>query len=101
MKRKSAGEYEMQADTTLDGKPAAVTFTICRDEAADRIQGRALWPITASVNGIGIKQGDHWLVLEAGSWLRESREVAGRLATFGFKTVDGIPMPTRGIGCYT
>ncbi len=99
MKRFVAGEYNGQTNTTLDGKPAVVKFTICHDINDDG--DRPLWPITATVNDTDIKQGGHWLVLEACYRLRESQEIASRLATFGFKTVDGIPMPVRGIGCYT
>lgn len=107
MKRKknSPGDYTFVAETTLNGKPTKGIFRIQRDEEADKIQGRCLWPITGNVGGIdiSIRMGRRkaMLVIDAGSWLRESVDILENIVGDGFKTVKGIPEPKGGIGCYS
>lgn len=96
-KRNNPGDYSYETDTTLDGRKVKANFRIQRDEEADKIQGRCLWPITGTVDGVDIKmklgRARVWLVLDAGSWLRESEDILKRMCENGFKTVKKIPEP--------
>ena len=85
--------YEYQ--TTLDGKAANVTFTIERDNVAERVAGRNLWPITATVDEKPLRY-----VVAAGTRLRESSSVLPDLARDGFVTRDGKIEPKGGFGSY-
>lgn len=104
-KRNGPGDYTVKTQTTLDGSKVEAEFSILKDEEADKIQGRCLWPITGTVNGVDIKskmgRKNYWLVLDAGSWMRESMDILEIMCEDGFKTVDGIPEPKGGIGCYS
>lgn len=99
------GDYTVKTTTTLDGRKVNAEFRIQRDEEADKIQGRCLWPITGTVDGVDIKSKmggkNYWLVLAAGSWLDESMNIMERMCEDGFKTVKGIPEPKSGLGCYS
>lgn len=100
-KRNNPGDYLYETGTTLDGRSVKAKFRIQRDEEADKIQGRCLWPITGTVDGVDIKDKRSWLVLAAGSWLRESEGILKRICKDGFNTVKKIPEPKGGLGCYS
>jgi hypothetical protein len=90
-----ATEHIYDYQTTLDGKPEKVTFTIVRDTAAEKAAGRHLWPITATVGEKSLRY-----VVAAGTRLRESRSVLPDLARDGFITREREIEPFGGFGSY-
>jgi hypothetical protein len=104
-KRNGPGDYTVKTKTTLDGRKVEAEFKIMKDEEADKIQGRCLWPISGIVDGVEIKttlgRKRYFIVLDAGSWLRESMDILENMCEDGFVTVNGIPEPKVGLGCYS
>jgi hypothetical protein len=88
-------EHTYEYGTTLDGKAAQVVFTIVRDTIAEKIAGRNLWPITATVDGKPLQY-----VVAAGTRLRDSRSVLPDLARDGFVTKGNEIEPLKGFGTY-
>lgn len=94
------GRYAVQARTTLDGKDVSAEFQIMMDTETERVAGRCLWPITGIVGGMEIEIDGSPLVLSAGTRLRESVDIVGRMCDDGFRSIRGRPEPAGGIGCY-
>jgi hypothetical protein len=82
--------------TKLDGKLKTVTFTITCDTIAEKIAGRNLWPITATIENKKLPY-----VLAAGTRLRESRSILTTLAKDGFSTRNGKIEPMKGFDAYS
>lgn len=94
--RTKAGYYTVSATTMLNDRMVAATFTIVRDDSVERVAGRPLWPITATVNG-----SESPFVLGAGTSLAGSRWILGRLIADGFVAGrGGEPEPAGGYGSY-